>query len=178
MIIDVSHTGIKTIEDILKVTKNPIIASHSGAYKIKNHYRNLNDDQIKAIANSGGLIGITFYPPFIGVGKSADIMTVIKHINYIVDLVGIDHVAIGSDFDGMELTPTGLEDVSKFPNLIKALRKQNYSEQDIKKICGENFLRVLKSINTHPSTPLGVGLNLKEAGNNVNYIGFAKRESK
>jgi membrane dipeptidase len=146
MIIDVSHTGKKTIEDILKVTKNPVIASHSGAFQLRNHYRNLTDEQIKAIANTGGLIGVTFYPNFIESGKTANIKSVIKHINYIVKLVGIDYVGIGSDFDGIEITPTGLEDVSKFKNLISALKKEKYSDEDIRKICGENFLRVFKRV--------------------------------
>jgi membrane dipeptidase len=145
VIIDISHTGIKTIEDILEITTNPIIASHSGVRAIKNHYRNLYDNQITAIANSGGVIGVVFYPPFLGNGP-ADIDDVISHIDYIVNLVGIDYVALGSDFDGIESTPVGLEDVSKFPNLTMKLIEHGYTQSDVEKILGGNFMRVFNNV--------------------------------
>lgn len=146
VIIDVSHVGIKTIQDILATTKNPIIASHSGVRALRNHYRNLYDDQIQAIANSGGVIGVVFYPYFLSSGGTTNIATVIKHINYIVKRVGIDHVAIGSDYDGIGSTPIGLEDVSKLPDLTMALLREGYSNADVKKILGENFLRVFRQV--------------------------------
>lgn len=150
VIIDVSHTGIKTIEDILTTSKNPIIASHSGVRKLRDHYRNLYDDQIKAIAGSGGVIGIVFYPNFLAAsGTRVDIETVIKHIDYIVSLVGIDYVAIGSDFDGIERTPVGLENTSKFPNLTLALLKHGYTISDVEKVLGGNFLRVFRQVCEH-----------------------------
>ncbi len=146
MIIDVSHTGIKTIEDILTVTKNPIIASHSGARTLRNHTRNLTDDQIKSIANGGGVIGVVFHRTFITSTTTATIDTVIKHIDYIKNLVGINHVAIGSDYDGGITPPVGLEDVSKMPKLTMALLRRGYSRSDVRKILGENYLRVFKSV--------------------------------
>jgi membrane dipeptidase len=146
MIIDVSHTGVKTIEDILKITKNPIIASHSGSYKLRPHFRNLTDEQMQSIANSGGIIGVNFCPPFLNETKKASIKDVIDHIDYIVNLVGIDHVGLGSDFDGIESTPVGLEDISKYPAITKALLDRGYSEKDIKKILGENILRIIKQV--------------------------------
>jgi membrane dipeptidase len=145
VIIDISHTGIKTIQDILEVTKNPIVATHSGVRAKKNHYRNLYDDQIIAIANSGGVIGVVFYPPFLTNG-TAYIDDVIEHIDYINNLVGIDYVAIGSDFDGIEVTPVGLEDISKFPALTLKLLANGYSQQDIEKILGGNFMRVFEQV--------------------------------
>lgn len=146
IIIDVSHVGKKTIEDILTVTTNPIIASHSGVRTLRNHYRNLTDEQIISIANTGGVIGIVFYPPFLSSASSATIDTVIKHIDYIKNLVGIDHIALGSDFDGIERTVIGLEDVSKFPNLTLALLKRGYTNAEIRKILGENFMRVFRRV--------------------------------
>jgi membrane dipeptidase len=146
MIIDVSHTGVKTIDDILKITKNPIIASHSGSYKVRPHYRNLTDEQIMAVAKNGGVIGINFCPPFLTDKKQASIKDVIDHIDYIVKLAGIDHVGLGSDFDGIESTPIGLEDCSKYTAITKALLDRGYSEKDIKKILGENFLRIIKKV--------------------------------
>lgn len=146
VIIDVSHVGIKTIQDILTITKNPIIASHSAVRALREHYRNLYDDQIRAIANTGGVIGVVFYPAFLSSSGRADIKTVIAHINYIVNLVGIDHVALGSDFDGIGSTPVGLEDVSRLPDLTLELLKHGYSNAEVKKILGENFLRVFREV--------------------------------
>ncbi len=146
MIIDVSHTGVKTIEDILKVTKNPIIASHSGAYKVRPHYRNLTDDQILSIAKSGGVIGINFCSPFLVENRRANVKDLVNHIDYIVKLAGIDHVGMGSDFDGIETTPLGLENISKYPSVTKELLNRGYSEKDIKKILGGNILRVIKAV--------------------------------
>lgn len=145
IIIDVSHTGIKTIQDILQTTTNPIIATHSGVRKLRNHYRNLHDSQIIDIANTGGVVGVVFYPPFLTT-STANIDTVIKHIDYIKNLVGIDYVAIGSDFDGIEVTPIGLEDVSKFPALTMRLFERGYSEEDVRKILGGNFMRVFQQV--------------------------------
>ncbi len=146
VIIDISHTGIKTIQDILAVTKNPIIATHSGARGVYNHYRNLYDWQIQDIANTGGVIGVVFYPYFLNGSSKSSIDDVIKHIDYIVNLVGTDYVAIGSDFDGIEVTPTGLEDVTKFPDLTEALLKHGYTEMEVAKFLGGNFRRVFETV--------------------------------
>lgn len=146
IIIDVSHVGIKTVQDILEETANPIIASHSGARAITNNSRNLYDWQIQDIANSGGVIGIVFYPNFLTGTNNANINNVIQHINHIVNLVGIDYVAVGSDFDGISRTPIGLENVSKFSNLTYALLQSGYSQQDVEKILGGNFKRVIEQV--------------------------------
>lgn len=149
IVIDVSHVGIKTVQDILEITENPIIATHSGARAITNNSRNLYDWQIQDIANSGGVIGIVFYPNFLTGTNSATINNVIQHIDHIVNLVGIDYVAIGSDFDGIGRTPVGLENVSKFPNLTLALLEHGYSINDVKKILGENAKRVFEQVNNN-----------------------------
>ncbi len=147
VIIDVSHVGIKTIQDILQVTTNPIIATHSGARAIRNHTRNLYDWQIQDIANSGGVIGIVFYPPFLISPTPAYISNVIQHIDYIVNLVGVDYVAIGSDFDGIGTNVVvGLEDVSKYPDLTLALLEHGYTELEVAKILGGNFKRVFEQV--------------------------------
>lgn len=146
IIIDVAHTGIKTIWDILATTKNPIIDSHAGVRALNNNTRNLTDAQIDSIAKRGGVIGVVFYPSFLSSRGIATIDTVIKHIDYIKNRVGIDYVAIGSDWDGIESTPVGLEDVSKLPNLTTALLRHGYSIPDVMKILGGNYLRVFKQI--------------------------------
>jgi membrane dipeptidase len=146
MIIDVSHTGIKTIEDILSVTKNPIIASHSGCRTLRNHTRNLTDTQIQAIAAGGGVIGVVFHRSFLTSTSTSTIDTVIAHIDYIKNLVGIDYVALGSDYDGGITAPTGLENVSKLPNLTMALLKRGYTKSDVLKILGGNYQRVFNTV--------------------------------
>lgn len=146
IIIDVSHTGIKTIQDILQETQNPIVATHSGVRALRNHYRNLYDWQIQDIANSGGVIGVVFYPYFLNGSSNANIEDVIAHIDYIKNLVGIDYVAIGSDFDGIEVVPLGLEDTSKYPNLTEALFDHGYSREDVEKILYKNFKRVFEQV--------------------------------
>lgn len=148
MIIDVSHTGIKTIEDILAETKNPIIASHSGCRALRNHTRNLTDNQITAIAAGGGVIGVVFYTSFLSTASAANVNidTVVKHIDYIKNLVGIDHIGIGSDYDGGITAPVGLENVSKLPNLTMALLKKGYTREEVRKILGLNFMRVFNTV--------------------------------
>lgn len=146
IIIDVSHTGIRTIQDILAVTNNPIVATHSGARSVHDHYRNLYDWQIQDIANSGGVIGVVFYPYFLNGTANASIEDVIAHIDYIVNLVGTDYVSIGSDFDGIEVVPSGLEDTSKFPALTLALLEHGYTEQEVAKFLGGNFRRVFEQV--------------------------------
>jgi membrane dipeptidase len=146
MIIDVSHVGRKTVDDILATSKNPIIASHSGAYALRAHYRNLTDAQIRAIAQRGGVIGVVFYPTFLVSSGAARLENVLQHIDYIRNLVGIDYIALGSDFDGIETTPIGLENVSKFPAITEALLQRGYSRQDVRKLLGENFVRVFRAV--------------------------------
>jgi membrane dipeptidase len=148
MIIDVSHVGPSTVDSILATSKNPIIASHSGAYALRSHYRNLTDAQIRAIAARGGVIGVVFYPTFlVPSGTTARLSDVVRHIDYIKNLVGVDYVAYGSDFDGMDGDcPVGLEDVSRFPALTEALLQKGYTKQDVRKILGENFMRVFRAV--------------------------------
>jgi membrane dipeptidase len=146
MLIDVAHTGIKTIWDILATTRNPIIDTHAGARALNNHTRNLTDQQIDSIAARGGVIGIVFYPTFLSASRTATIDTVIRHIDYIRNRAGVDCIAIGSDFDGIETVPVGLEDVSKLPSLTAALLRKGYSIEDVHKILGGNYLRVFRQV--------------------------------
>ena len=146
MLIDVAHTGIKTIKDILAITKNPIIDTHAGARALYNHYRNLSDEQIDSIAARGGVIGVVFYPSFLSSTGRATIDSVVRHIDYITKRVGVDYVAIGSDFDGIETVPVGLEDVARLPNLTAALLRKGYSISDVHKILGGNALRVFTQV--------------------------------
>ncbi len=147
MLIDVSHLSETGFWDVVKRSKAPIVASHSNCYALCPHLRNLKDEQIKALADKGGVIGITFVPNFLTQEKrKTTVEDVVKHIDYLVEKVGVDYVGLGSDFDGTGGLPLGLEGVDKIPNITEELLDRGYKEKDIKKILGENFLRVFKEV--------------------------------
>jgi len=147
MLIDVSHLSEAGFWDVIKRSKAPIVASHSNCYALCPHLRNLKDEQIKALADKGGVIGITFVPNFLTQEKrKTTVKDVVKHIDYLVEKVGVDCVGLGSDFDGTGALPLGLEGVDKIPNITEELLNRGYKEKDIKKILGENFLRVFKDV--------------------------------
>ena len=147
MLIDVSHLSETGFWDVIKRSKAPIVASHSNCYALCPHLRNLKDEQIKALADKGGVIGITFVPNFLTQEKrKTTVEDVVKHIDYLVEKVGVDYIGLGSDFDGTGGLPLGLEGVDKVPNITGELLDRGYKEKDIKKILGENFLRVFKEV--------------------------------
>lgn len=146
IIVDLSHLAPKSFWDIIEITESPVVATHSNVKTICNHPRNLSDEQIKAIAESGGLVGINFCPEFIKDKGITEIKDIIKHINYIRELVGIEHIGLGTDYDGISNTPNGLEDVSKIPKLVEALFNEGYNTSDIKKILQANWLRLFKEV--------------------------------
>lgn len=142
--LDLSHLNEKGFWDAIGLTSLIPVATHSGARAIRNHPRNLWDEQLKAIADRGGVVGVVFYGPFLSDGK-ATIDDIFKHIDYMVSLIGDDHVGIGSDLDGgpMEAFPPEIGTVADLPRLAKFLAKKGYRYETIKKIMGGNFLRVL-----------------------------------
>lgn len=144
VIVDVSHLSEPGFWDVIKYSSKPIIASHSNAKAICNHVRNLTDEQIKALAKNGGVMGMNFYRSFVKDGQDVTVEHLIDHIDHICNLVGPDHVGIGSDFDGITSAPDGLEDVSCIPILTEGLVKRGYDDESIKKVLGENYMRVLK----------------------------------
>ncbi len=193
MMVDISHVGEHTFWDVMKTTSKPVIASHSSAWKLCPHRRNLKDEQLKAIAENGGVVFINFFPVFIDstfprkeaeMRKKSQLLidslnnilegddfirgqmvneklkdeylairpplsVLIDHFDYVAKLIGVDHVGIGSDFDGISSTPLEMDDVTFLPNITRELLKRGYSESDIRKILGGNFLRVLKEVERH-----------------------------
>ncbi len=145
MMIDVSHMAESTFWDVLEVSNAPVIATHSGIDKLHHHVRNLTDEQLLALAGNGGVVAIVFYPAFLTSTGDATISDVVDHIDYAVDLIGVDHVAIGSDFDGATL-PSDLRDASEMRKLTDELILRGYSAMDIKKILGLNTLRVMHEV--------------------------------
>jgi membrane dipeptidase len=190
IMVDVSHLSDKAFWDIVNTSTKPVIATHSGCRAITNVPRNLTDDMIVALAKTGGVVNVIFYPEHIEPGyaekkKKVDaeiaslvqrasdaergdaahkklardrvrreeylkrlppvsVSRIVNHIDHIVKLVGIDHVGIGSDFDGVQAVPADLKSVADLPNLTKELLRRGYSESDIDKILGGNMLRVME----------------------------------
>lgn len=148
ILIDISHTSEKTFWDTMENTSQTIIATHSNCYKICNHQRNLKDNQIKAIAERNGIIGICFASPFLRKSGRANVEDVVKHIEHITNLVGIDYVGLGSDFDGLDEENKmqdikGIKDVKIIEN---SLKKIGCSQNNINKIMGQNWMRVLDKV--------------------------------
>ncbi len=189
MMIDVSHVSDRTFWDIMNTSRKPVVATHSACRAIANVPRNLTDDMIRALAKTGGVVNVIFYPEHIEPGWSekkkrvdAEIALMVQraseqeqgnvaqkklardrvrfeeylkrlppvhvsriadHIDHIVKLVGVDHVGIGSDFDGVQAVPTDMKSVADLPNLTKELLNRGYSAADIEKILGGNMLRVM-----------------------------------
>ena len=176
MMVDISHVADKTFWDALSVSTAPMIASHSSCRALCNVPRNMTDEMIVAFAKKGGVVQVNFNCGFLSeksaeAGKHvqgsalpgmrgedatiaeykkkvppATLADVVAHIDHIVKIAGVDAAGIGSDFDGVFCTPTGLEDVSKFPNLTRALLEKGYSAEDIRKIYGGNTLRVMRAV--------------------------------
>jgi membrane dipeptidase len=157
MMIDVSHTSDDTFAQVLALSKAPVIASHSSCRTFTapgtfGYKRNLSDNMIRALAKKGGVIQINFGSIFLGndygkYGVVSDVKDVAAHIHHAIQVAGVDHVGIGSDFDGVgHSVPTGLEDVSRYPNLIRELLKLGYGAGDIEKIFGGNLLRVWSEV--------------------------------
>ena len=190
ILIDVSHIGEQSFWDIEKISKKPFIASHSSVNKICSHFRNLNDDQIIAIKNKNGLIGINPYPFFIDptfkerdskvrnehkekiksleiqyskkssqwIAKQhffqkklssvcPDLDIFLDHMEYIIKLIGIDYVGVGSDYDGLDCLPRGWNDCNDHFKIAEKLDSRGYNQVEIEKVMGNNFLRVLEEIN-------------------------------
>jgi membrane dipeptidase len=188
MMVDLSHVGVQTFWDAINTTTKPVIVSHSNAYALCPAFRNLRDDQIKAVAKNGGVIDLNFYSGFIdstaqnkeikfALNHAKELESLMKsgmikeyaltelsqkyfdevqsirpplsallaHLDYIVKLAGIDHVGIGSDFDGINSSPKELDDITNYELITKALIEKGYSKKDIYKILGGNILRVLKA---------------------------------
>jgi membrane dipeptidase len=144
--LDVSHLNEKGFWDVAGITAAPIVATHSNAHAICPSTRNLTDKQLDAIRESGGIVGLNFNVPFLHPEGARDsnmpLSIMADHMDYLVDKLGIDGVAFGSDFDGA-LMPDDLSDCSKLPNLIAVLRERGYDDEALYKMGYQNWVRVL-----------------------------------
>ncbi len=160
MLVDISHVSDETFWDVLDAAKAPVIASHSSVRALAPHPRNLSDEMLAAVAANGGVVMINFSTMYLDPrkttprayawdwlrhagGSATTVGHVVDHIDHVVRVAGIDHVGIGSDFDGTPFLPGGLQHAGEFPNLTAELLVRGYAEGDVRKILGENLLRVL-----------------------------------
>ncbi|KAL7734546.1 hypothetical protein ACLKA6_010860 [Drosophila palustris] len=149
MMIDLSHSSDATARDVLQVTRAPVIFSHSAARQLCNSTRNVPDDILRLVAENGGLIMLSFDPEDVACGRQARLQDVIEHIKYVRAIAGIQHIGLGAGYDGIEMPPLGLEDVSKYPELLAALLEDhNWSEEDVAMLAGRNFLRIMETVET------------------------------
>ena len=152
MLVDVSHISDEAFWDVLDCSSKPVVATHSCCRALCGHPRNMTDEMIRALAAKGGVIQINFYPVFLEEGFDEEHMfeaarpsytRIVDHIDHVVSLVGIDHVGLGSDFDGIDVTPEGLDNVSMMPKIFDEMLRRGYSEEDIEKVASRNFFNVL-----------------------------------
>ena len=145
LMVDLSHAADKSFYDALDISRTPIVCSHSSARALCDHPRNLTDDMMRALARKGGVAQTTLYPGFLRSNGQATILDAIAHLEHAIQVMGIDHVGLGTDFDG-DGGVSGLADASELINFTRQLLARRYSERDIQKIWGGNFLRVMTQV--------------------------------
>ncbi len=145
VLVDMSHAGEESFYQALEISSMPIVCSHSSARALCDHQRNLTDDQMRALAKKGGVAQTTIYNGFLRKEGEATINDVITHLEHAIDVMGIDHVGLGTDFDG-DGGVRGLANSSELINFTRRLLARRFSEQDIQKIWGGNFLRVMEEV--------------------------------
>ena len=145
ILVDLSHGGEKSFYDALEISKTPIVCSHSSCRALCDHQRNLTDDQMRALARKGGVAHITLYPGFLRKDGEATILDALEHLKHAIDIMGIEHVGLGTDFDGDGGVP-GLADSSEMLNFTRHLLRRRYTDEDIEKIWGGNWLRLMRQV--------------------------------
>ncbi|KAI5300581.1 hypothetical protein KEM55_006409, partial [Ascosphaera atra] len=164
MLVDLSHVSHQTMRDVLGITKVPVMFSHSSAYNLSLHLRNVPDDVLRMVRENGGVVMANFVPEFLDKDEpgSATIDTAVEHILHIAEVAGWEHVGVGADFDGALRYPVGLEDVSRYPQLVAKLLERGASEQDVRNFAGENVLRVWAAVEDHARRERAKGVKPSE----------------
>lgn len=145
ILVDAAHLAPRGFCDLLTESSLPIIVSHANAAGVCSHKRNLSDEQLRLLRDNNGVVGLTFYPPFIADSSACGIEQLLDHFCYIADRFGVSILGVGSDYDGISTVVSGLDDVSRLPKLTAGLLRRGFSPQEVKHILGENFLRVIKT---------------------------------
>lgn len=147
ILVDLSHAAHETVLAVLETTRSPVIFSHSSAQALCNTSRNVPDHILRLVAENGGLVMVSFYADFLTCTTVARMEDVMRHVTHIRDVAGEDHVGIGAGYDGINRTPVGLEDVSRYPYLLAELaRTKGWTMNQLEKLAGRNFLRVFRKV--------------------------------
>ncbi|XP_038609863.1 dipeptidase 1 [Tachyglossus aculeatus] len=146
VIIDLAHVSLKTMQDVLNISQAPVIFSHSSAFSICAHRRNVPDDVLKLVNETQSLVMVNFYNDYVSCGAQANLIHVADHLDHIKRIAGSGAVGFGGDYDGVTRLPEGLEDVSKYPNLIAELLRRNWTEEEVKQALANNLLRVFEKV--------------------------------
>lgn len=144
MLVDLAHVTVKVMEQVLEISQAPVIFSHSSAYTICKHKRNVPDDILKKVKEKKGIVMVNFYNDYVTCGPTATLSDVADHFDHIKKVGGYEIVGFGGDYDGVTRLPQGLEDVSKVPHLVAELLRRNWTDTEVKAALGENLLRVLQ----------------------------------
>ncbi len=148
IVVDVAHLAPAGVRDVLALSEAPVIASHANARALCDHPRNLTDEQLEGIARNGGVVGVTFVPSFIVAAGQPTLDHLLDHVDHIVRVAGIDHVGLGSDFDGYggDNQMPEIRDAADLPAITAGLLARGYAEADVRKFLGENYLRVFRQV--------------------------------
>ena len=146
VLVDLAHAAPSTFWDAVAVhdRSQPLLVTHTGVSGVFPHWRNIDDEQLRAVAATGGVVGVIFHPGFLGPGAGLD--PVVRHLAHVVDVIGEDHAAFGSDWDGFISPAPEIKDVTLLPALVAAMLSRGWSPERVKKILGENFLRCLRAV--------------------------------
>ena len=153
LMLDVSHMSDLATKQTVELSRAPVLASHSNARSLANVPRNLTDEQLRSIASRGGLVGVMFHGPFVRAGGKTSRSDVVKQVKFLVGLLGAEHVGLGSDWDGKIQSPEGLQGSRDLPRLREELLAAGLSEEQVRQVYGDGFLRFWKDVRAARSSP-------------------------
>uniref|UniRef100_H0WQU6 Dipeptidase n=2 Tax=Otolemur garnettii TaxID=30611 RepID=H0WQU6_OTOGA len=181
VIIDLAHVSVATMKATLQLSKAPVIFSHSSAYSLCRNRRNVPDDVLQLVNKTGSLVMVNFYNDYVSCTQEANLTQVADHLDHIRKVAGAEAVGFGGDFDGVSRLPKGLEDVSKYPDLITELLKRNWTEAEVRGALAENLLRVFEAVeqvSNHTQAPEEEPIPLAEMdGSCRTQYGYSKAPS-
>lgn len=146
MLIDLAHVSVDVMNKVLDISEAPVIFSHSSAYTVCPHRRNVPDDVLKRVKEKAGIVMVNFYNDYVTCSQKANLSDVADHFDYIKKVAGSSIIGFGGDYDGVTRVPEGLEDVSKYPDLVEELLRRGWNDTEVKEALGENLLRVFRKV--------------------------------